>query len=88
MPHEEEENDELDHRIMALDKTSRNTIGCAYYVAREGTLLCMEEMEDAEDQVMIGLKLDVEPTIVLVSPRIEMPEQEIARSNSLDLSGM
>lgn len=82
-----DEDDALDHIIMAVDKTGKNTVGCSYYVAREGLLLCMEDIEDAEEGTIDGLKLDIQPTIVLLSPRLEMPEQEIARSNSLDLSG-
>lgn len=71
---------------MALDK-SGNTVGCSYYIAREGLLLCMEDMENADEGTINNLKLDIQSTIVLQSPRLEMPEQEIAESNSLDLSG-
>jgi len=71
---------------MALDK-SGNTVGCSYYIAREGLLLCMEDIEDTDEGTINNLKLDIQPTVVLLSPRLEMPEQEVARSNSLDLSG-
>ena len=84
---QEEEEDALDHIIMAVDKTGKNTVGCSYYVAREGLLLCMEDIEGADEGTMNRLKLDIQPTIVLLSPRLEMPEQEIAKSNSLDLNG-
>ena len=84
---QDDDDDALDHIIMAVDKTGKNTIGCSYYVAREGQLLCMEDVEDADEGVINGLKLDIQPTIVLLSPRLEMPEQEVARSNSFDLNG-
>ena len=41
----EEVNDEsLDHVIMAIDIRDRDAIGCAYYVAREQSLRCMEDV--------------------------------------------
>lgn len=83
----EEQDDALDHIIMAVDKTGKYTVGCSYYVAREGVLRCMEDIEDAEEGTVNSLKLDIQPTILLLSPRLEISEQEIARSNSLDLTG-
>lgn len=71
---------------MAVDKSGK-TVGCSYYIAREGLLLCMEDVEDVDEGIINNLKLDVRPTIVLLSPRLEIPEQEVARSNSLDLAG-
>lgn len=47
-----DDDDSLDHIILALDKTSRNTIGCAYYVARDGVLYCMEDITSAEGGVL------------------------------------
>lgn len=46
-----DDDDSLDHIIVALDKTSRNTVGCSYYVARDGVLYCMEDITNAEDGV-------------------------------------
>jgi hypothetical protein len=34
----------LNHIIMAIDIRDRDTVGCAYYVAREQSLRCMEDM--------------------------------------------
>jgi DNA mismatch repair protein MSH5 len=34
----------LDHVIMAIDIRDRDTVGCAYYVAREQSLRCMEDV--------------------------------------------
>jgi len=82
----EEEDDALDHVVMAVDKSGK-TVGCSYYIAREGLLLCMEDVEDVDEGIINNLKLDVQPTIVLLSPRLEIPEQEVARPNSLDLAG-
>jgi DNA mismatch repair protein MSH5 len=41
----EDDNDEmLDNVIMAIDMKERGTVGCAYYVAREERLFCMEDV--------------------------------------------
>ena len=72
---------------MAVDKAGKNTIGCSYYVARESLLLCMDDIEDADEGTINGLKLDIQPTIILLSPRLDMPEHELARLNSLELIG-
>ena len=77
----------LEHGIVAIDRLGKNTIGCSYYVAREGVLFCMEDIEDADNEIINALKLDIEPTTLLVSPRIEMPDDDGARSNSVELSG-
>ena len=42
---DEDDTDEmLDNVIMAVDMKERGTVGCAYYVAREERLFCMEDM--------------------------------------------
>lgn len=45
------DDDNLDHIILACDKSRKNTIGCAYYVARDGILYCMQDITNAEGQV-------------------------------------
>jgi DNA mismatch repair protein MSH5 len=40
---QEQVNESQDHVIMALDLKSRGMLGCAYYVAREERLFCMED---------------------------------------------
>jgi DNA mismatch repair protein MSH5 len=41
----EDGNDEmLENVIMAIDMKERGTVGCAYYVAREERLFCMEDV--------------------------------------------
>lgn len=34
----------LDNIIMAIDMKEHGTVGCAYYVAREERLFCMEDI--------------------------------------------
>jgi hypothetical protein len=69
---EEAEDESLDHVIMAIDIRDRDTVGCAYYIARQQSLMCMEDVTGGEKDVLDMLKLDVQPTILLVSPRIDL----------------
>jgi DNA mismatch repair protein MSH5 len=42
---DEDNTDEtLDNVIMAIDMKEHGTVGCAYYVAREERLFCMEDI--------------------------------------------
>lgn len=34
----------MDHIIVALDMRDKDKVGCAYYIASEERLLCMEEL--------------------------------------------
>lgn len=43
---DEEQDDSMEHIVMAIDRTNKGTIGCAYYVAREEVLRCMEPIEN------------------------------------------
>lgn len=50
-------NDSLDHVVLAIDKTRRNTIGASYYVAGEGVLHIMEDIDCAENDTVNLCKL-------------------------------
>jgi DNA mismatch repair protein MSH5 len=39
-----ETDESSDHVIMALDIKERGSVGCAYYVAKEERLFCMEDV--------------------------------------------
>lgn len=47
-----EESDELDQVIAALDVKERGIVGCAYYVAREERLYCMEDVKSDGAEVI------------------------------------
>ena len=84
---EEEYADEsLDHVIMAIDIKERNTVGCAYYLAREEKLFCMEDIANGGIDIVnarryhqpfpfttmtIPVKVAFQPTTVLLSPRAD-----------------
>lgn len=44
LPSVDDPDESADHVIMALDIKERGTVGCAYYVAREQRLMCMEDV--------------------------------------------
>lgn len=59
--HNEEESqddfdDSLDHVVLAIDKSRKNTIGCSYYVAKHGVLYCMEDIESAGEDTVQSCK--------------------------------
>lgn len=70
---------------MALDIKERGTVGCAYYVAREERLFCMEDLPKGglgmiekreqpsppESLLNREVKIDIEPTVVILSARLD-----------------
>jgi DNA mismatch repair protein MSH5 len=40
----DEINEDLEQVVMAIDRQQKGTVGCAYYVAREETLYCLQDM--------------------------------------------
>ena len=81
----EDLDDTLQHIIMAVDFQLRNKLGCAYYIAREAKLCVMEDMADASPDLLANcernilgdktdhftVKLEIQPTILFVSTRLE-----------------
>ncbi|KAF1982980.1 hypothetical protein K402DRAFT_339387 [Aulographum hederae CBS 113979] len=70
-PGTDEDLDDLNEIVMAVDLRDRGTVGCSYYVAREEKLYFMEDMKLGGVEVVDALKLHIEPTIVLVSTRAD-----------------
>ncbi|KAK5234240.1 hypothetical protein LTR47_004831 [Exophiala xenobiotica] len=60
-----------DQIIMAVNIGPKNRVGCAYYIAGEERLLCMEEVVDRGMDIIERLKIDIQPTTVIVSPRYD-----------------
>lgn len=40
----EEVDEDLDQVVMGIDRSQKGTIGCAYYVAREEKLFCLQDV--------------------------------------------
>ncbi|KAI9839819.1 MAG: hypothetical protein M1819_000009 [Sarea resinae] len=80
-PREEQNNDDdsLNEVVMAVELRDRNTVGCCYYVAREGKLYLMNDMKMGSVEIVDQLKLSIEPTVVLISTRVD--EEMEARLN-------
>jgi DNA mismatch repair protein MSH5 len=56
----------LDHVIVAIDVKEKGSVGCAYYIAREERLLCMEDVprggiESIERCMLAKLQLSMAP---------------------------
>jgi DNA mismatch repair protein MSH5 len=47
----------LDHIIVAVDVKESGHIGCAYYVAREERLFCMEDVPKGGNEILERCKL-------------------------------
>ncbi|KAL6169067.1 hypothetical protein ACJQWK_05427 [Exserohilum turcicum] len=67
----DENDDLLNEVIMAVDLTSRGTVGCCYYVAREEKLYFMEDMQFGNADVVDSLRVYIDPTVILVSNKID-----------------
>ena len=82
----EEEDDSLNEVMMAIDMRNRDTIGCAYYVARNETLYMLSDVkyggleiiENCKFQSCHPICIDVsavriyaEPTVVLISTKVD-----------------
>lgn len=101
----EEANEDLDQVVMAIDRQQKGTIGCAYYVAREEKLYCLQDVingnpdtiETCEFRMLRvtalawltpSVKLDVRPTMILLSPRVDPDDNELAANRRLRRSSL
>ncbi|KAL2437052.1 MutS protein-like protein 5 [Exophiala dermatitidis] len=63
------DDDFLDKVIVAINLKEKGRVGCAYYIAAEERLLCMEEFGGGGVDMIERIKLDVQPTTVILSPQ-------------------
>lgn len=83
--------DTVNEIIMAVNMMPDGTVGCCYYVAAEEQLFFMEDIQFGDVDVVDALRLFVNPTVVVVSTRIDDsvidrfdPEAKTGRSASVD----
>lgn len=74
-----EGSDNMNEIIMAVDMKERGTIGCAYYIAREEKLCLMEDIKMGGLEIIDTLKLQAQPTVVLISTRSDERLEEHLR---------
>ena len=81
--------DTLSEIVMAVDLTTRGTVGCCYYIAREEKLFFMEDIQFADVDAVDALRMFIDPTIILVPTKIDDtvidrfdPEARSSRSTS------
>ncbi|EXJ55077.1 hypothetical protein A1O7_08002 [Cladophialophora yegresii CBS 114405] len=63
------DDDFLEQVVMAVDIKEGGKVGCACFIAGEERLLCMEEVIGGGSEIVERLKLDLQPTTVILSPR-------------------
>ncbi|KAL1952661.1 hypothetical protein VTO42DRAFT_4562 [Malbranchea cinnamomea] len=63
--------DDLCRVVMAIDVKERGTFGCCYYVAEEEKLYILEDIEQGGMDIIETIKLEIEPTVVVVSTRAD-----------------
>ncbi|KAL1607764.1 hypothetical protein SLS60_002700 [Paraconiothyrium brasiliense] len=56
---------------MAVDLQQKGTVGCCYYIARDEKLYFMEDMKLGGIAAIDALRVYVDPTVVLVSTKID-----------------
>ncbi|EFR01530.1 mismatch repair protein 5 [Nannizzia gypsea CBS 118893] len=67
----EDDDEEPCKVVMAIDMKDRGMIGCSYYSALEEKLYVMEDIVHGEPDVIDILKLEIEPTVLLISLRAD-----------------
>ncbi|KAF7512474.1 hypothetical protein GJ744_001409 [Endocarpon pusillum] len=72
----EEVDEDLEQVVMAIDRQQKGTVGCAYYVASNETLYCLQDVIDGSLEALETLKIDIRPTIVLLSPRVDPEDND------------
>ncbi|EDN03922.1 hypothetical protein HCAG_01787 [Histoplasma mississippiense (nom. inval.)] len=77
---QDDENEELCHVVMAIDMKEAATVGCCYYIADEQKLYLLEDITSGGLEAIEALKLDVEPTLVLLSTRADQNTSSFGRN--------
>ncbi|KAI9883832.1 MAG: Translation elongation factor 1 beta [Watsoniomyces obsoletus] len=65
-----EDDETLDDVIMAVD-VRKETMGCCYYIARDQKLCFMEDIRLADAQMVETLRINVQPSLILLSNRVD-----------------
>ncbi|KAI1995454.1 hypothetical protein LOZ51_003280 [Ophidiomyces ophidiicola] len=91
----ENEGDDICQVVMAIDMKDRGTVGCSYYVAEQKILFIMEDitfggLDIVETRSVIrpsryafvAVKLDIEPTVVILSTRADQDAQIFGTMNT------
>ncbi|KAG8626256.1 hypothetical protein KVT40_005201 [Elsinoe batatas] len=60
------DDDSLQEIVMAINVKERGSVGCAYYVARDEKLYCMEDVKQGGPEIVDALKSFVSPTSIIV----------------------
>ncbi|KAM5507939.1 hypothetical protein McanMca71_001210 [Microsporum canis] len=78
----EDDDEDLCKVIMAVDIKDRGTVGCSYYSAQEEKLYVMEDIVYGELDIVDILKLEIEPTVLLLSLRADQSLEDPTHAGS------
>ncbi|PGH01372.1 DNA mismatch repair protein MSH5 [Blastomyces parvus] len=76
----DDENTELCQVVMAVDMKERCSVGCCYYVADEQKLYLLEDITSGGLEAIESLKLDVQPTLLLLSTRADQSTSNLGQT--------
>ncbi|OJD26055.1 hypothetical protein ACJ73_02570 [Blastomyces percursus] len=76
----DDENAELCQVVMAMDMKERCSVGCCYYVAAEQKLYLLEDITSGGLEAIETLKLDVQPTLLLLSTRADQSTANLGQT--------
>ncbi|KAL2382241.1 hypothetical protein RJZ90_003361 [Blastomyces dermatitidis] len=76
----DDENADLCQVVMAMDMKERCSVGCCYYVAAEQKLYLLEDITSGGLEAIETLKLDVQPTLVLLSTRADQSTPNLGQT--------
>ncbi|KAI5309465.1 MutS protein msh5 [Ascosphaera atra] len=71
--------------VMAIDIKSKDTVGCCYYVSDEQTLYLLEDITSGGNDMVEKLKVDINPTVVLISTRADQSPTSYPSGDRSDL---
>jgi DNA mismatch repair protein MSH5 len=63
--------DTINEVVMSVDLTTRGTVGCCYYIARDEKMFFMEDIQFGDVDVIEALRMFIDPTVILVSTKID-----------------
>ncbi|PYH95934.1 DNA mismatch repair protein Msh5 [Aspergillus ellipticus CBS 707.79] len=76
--------DELEQVVVAVDIRDSGTVGCSYYSAQEEKLYLLGDLRYSNAEIIESLILQIKPTVLLISPRIDHNKIQERRGTEQD----
>ncbi|CEN62376.1 hypothetical protein ASPCAL09011 [Aspergillus calidoustus] len=78
---EQPETEDFDQIIAAIDMREAGTVGCSWYSAHEEKLYLMEDIKFSNTEILDTLTIQIKPTILLVSSRVDHFSQRLEQED-------